>query len=149
MLVYRIAQTKYARDLSGFGAQRAGGRWNLKGTPVVYTSQSISLATLEVLVHNPDFIPLKHSLVTIAIENHHIVDIAQLEYNQLKFIANSQIIGDYQFNQKGIKILKVPSVVTPEESNYILNSKTPQSYEITEIEPFVFDSRIMDLIRRK
>jgi RES domain-containing protein len=33
------------------GARRAGGRWNSKGTPVLYMSENRSLAVLEVLVH--------------------------------------------------------------------------------------------------
>ena len=53
MLVYRIAKTKHITDLNGTGAKLFGGRWNEKGTPLVYTSSSISLAILESLVHFP------------------------------------------------------------------------------------------------
>ena len=52
MLLYRISKSKYAKDLSGEGARRAGGRWNFKGTPVVYTADSTALATLETLDFN-------------------------------------------------------------------------------------------------
>ena len=53
MIVYRLSREKYARDLSGEGARKAGGRWNSRGIPLVYTSQSISLCALEVAVHLP------------------------------------------------------------------------------------------------
>ena len=40
-----------ATDLTGGGAKACGGRWNAKGTPVVYAANTIALATLETLAH--------------------------------------------------------------------------------------------------
>lgn len=51
MLLYRIAKKDYIEDLTGYGAQLFGGRWNEKGIPALYTSSSLSLCMLEVLVH--------------------------------------------------------------------------------------------------
>lgn len=51
MLLYRIAKKDYIEDLTGYGAQLFGGRWNERGIPALYTSSSLSLCTLEVLVH--------------------------------------------------------------------------------------------------
>ena len=51
MIVYRFAHRKFARELSGTGARVNGGRWNPPGIPVIYTSESISLALLEVLAN--------------------------------------------------------------------------------------------------
>ena len=57
-----------ADDLSGEGAKKSGGRWNKKGTPVLYTSESIALACLETLVHiNAQGLPLTRYLVRIDI----------------------------------------------------------------------------------
>lgn len=47
MRVYRIAKTKYIRDLSGTGARIYGGRWNKKGLGILYTSENRALATVE------------------------------------------------------------------------------------------------------
>src|ERR1700743_3204119 len=52
MLVYRIAKSaERAKDISGFGSFKFGGRWNSKGTYMLYTSMNSSLAYLENLVH--------------------------------------------------------------------------------------------------
>src|SRR5437763_14709409 len=55
MRVFRIAAARFARSrreaFSGQGGLRASARWHTAGRPVVYTAQSLSLATLEILVH--------------------------------------------------------------------------------------------------
>ena len=53
MIVYRLSKSKYSADLSGKGAEKAGGRWNSKGVAMVYTSASRALCTAEVAVHVP------------------------------------------------------------------------------------------------
>ncbi|HVS77374.1 MAG TPA: RES family NAD+ phosphorylase, partial [Steroidobacteraceae bacterium] len=52
-------------DLLGKGAERTGGRWNRKGTPMLYCSSTIALACLETLVHlsGGDPVPLNRYLV--------------------------------------------------------------------------------------
>jgi RES domain-containing protein len=52
MIFYRLVTGRYASEAwSGSGANQYGGRWNHKGHPAVYVSTSISLASLEILVH--------------------------------------------------------------------------------------------------
>ena len=52
MRAYRLAKARYADTaLDGSGAKAHGGRWNSKGVPMVYASDSIALAALELLVH--------------------------------------------------------------------------------------------------
>ena len=57
MIVYRIARKEFISDLSGKGAELFGGRWNEKGIPAFYTSSSLSLAALEILVHTDRSLP--------------------------------------------------------------------------------------------
>jgi RES domain-containing protein len=52
MRVWRIAKRQHAA-FDGIGASTYGGRWNSPGKRVVYTSTSLALAVLEVLVHLP------------------------------------------------------------------------------------------------
>ena len=71
-LLWRIAVDTpdyTADDLSGRGAERTGGRWNAKGSAMLYTSESIALACLETLVHltGGDPLPLNRYLVSITV----------------------------------------------------------------------------------
>lgn len=51
-LVYRIQKKQFVDSvLTGEGARLNGGRWNLPGTPLIYTSTTPELALLEILVH--------------------------------------------------------------------------------------------------
>ena len=67
MIVYRIAKKEYIEDLSGNGAKRSGGRWNPKGTPVLYCASTSPLAILEKLV-SIDMDLLPDDLYTSALE---------------------------------------------------------------------------------
>ena len=38
MVTYRLIPTEFAHDLSGTGSAKEPGRWNIKGTPALYTA---------------------------------------------------------------------------------------------------------------
>ena len=49
---WRIVKEKHAATaFSGEGARIFEGRWNSTGVPVVYCSENLALAALEILVH--------------------------------------------------------------------------------------------------
>ena len=49
---WRLVHARYVvHAFDGEGARLYGGRWNSPGRPAVYTSGSLALAALEVLVH--------------------------------------------------------------------------------------------------
>jgi len=53
-MVRIVTERHVAKAFSDKGAATTGGRWNSRDVPVVYTSSTKSLATLESLVHlNP------------------------------------------------------------------------------------------------
>lgn len=49
--VWRICNANAKTAFDGQGAKINGGRWNPIGTEVAYTSSSLALAALELLVH--------------------------------------------------------------------------------------------------
>src|SRR5437867_1482653 len=48
MLVYRIGSSRYPAN-DGRDAAQYGGRWNHKGTPLIYAAESRALCALEIL----------------------------------------------------------------------------------------------------
>jgi RES domain-containing protein len=72
MKVFRLAKEKPGRyradDLSGSGAALAGGRWNPRGVPVLYTCCHASTAVLEARVHASGLLPVANFyLVTLEV----------------------------------------------------------------------------------
>ena len=52
MRVWRLTRQRHASTaFDGIGSERVGGRWSPRGLRVVYTSESIALCVLELLVH--------------------------------------------------------------------------------------------------
>jgi RES domain-containing protein len=148
MLVYRLAKTKYSKDLTGTGASRFGGRWNNKGTPVIYTGASLEIALLELLVHAPPMMIPKLDAVTIKIPDNSIVEITtkQLPINWQEYPAPSILaeIGESWIDSNESLALRVPSAVVSSSHNYILNCshKDFRKVKITKCEKFRFDPRL-------
>lgn len=152
MIVYRISKCKYIKDLSGYGAYREGGRWNSAGQYVIYSSQSIALSMLEVLVHfQAHFGPINFCLLTLAIEDSMIETFDKknlpIGWNQYAYIKATQNIGD-KFLQSNKKIsLQVPSGIIEQESNFLLNPRHPQfnqKVKIVSVQEIKIDKRLME-----
>ena len=152
VLLYHISKTKRIKDLSGEGARLYGGRWNLKGTPVLYTSDSTALATLETLVHSPlNLMPKNISIVTISLpDDLEVLAIAPEELPDRWWInpAPPELaqIGQKWSEQESTVALVVPSSVTPtgEGRNYILNTLHPDfsKIEIVNVSTYDYDKRL-------
>jgi len=140
MELYRITQESYSNDLSGDGSRIFGGRWNSEGRYAVYTSANRSLALLETLAHIPAklFRNKKYILVTVFLP-----DKAPLKFIEEKDLPNNwdaldiqhvtQKIGDnFLEEQKGL-LFRVPSVLMPEEFNYIINPLHPSMKQVKVI----------------
>lgn len=149
MIVYRLSRSKYSNDLSGKGAELAGGRWNSKGIPLVYTSQNIALCMAEVAVHIPlGIIPLDYELITLEIPDDEIIELKKSKlpesWRTTMTPDDTQKIGDEFFRKSEKMILKVPSVIVRGEFNFLINPnhKNLKKIKIKKVEPFVFDERL-------
>ncbi len=150
---FRLCKTKFlASAFSGEGARLHGGRWNSPGLAAVYTSSSLSLATLEVLVHleNPDAFARLFSWVPLEIPGDLIErrDPATfpVRWRDDETNSSSQIVGDAWLRSTRTPAFEVPSVVTPGEWNYLLNPAHPRFPEILigEARRFQPDPRLID-----
>jgi RES domain-containing protein len=152
--VWRICKRKYADSaFEGVGAKKAGGRWNSRGTAVVYTSESLALAALELLVHlNVDEEP--PNLVALRAEVPDDLPMESVEIDEMPE-GWRRVTGHTSLADRGdawqaagqSSALSVPSVVVPEERNILLNPEHPdfESIEIGEPRDFTFDERLFAL----
>lgn len=149
-LAWRLVKEKHAATaFSGEGAARYGGRWNSRGTWVVYTSSSRALAALESLVHlNPPLF-FRYVLFTIEFDASLIetIPVSQLppDWAAEPPPPAPQQLGDRWVRETRSAILEVPSTIIPQESNYLLNPAHPdfKSIRIGKPEPFDFDPRLI------
>ncbi len=149
MIVYRLSKGKYLRDLSGKGAELYGGRWNNKGTPLLYTSQSRALAFAEISMHLPlGIVPKDYFLITIQIpDTATILTFSEADmppdWRSNPPSDSTQKLGDQFAHSLAHLTLRVPSAVVPGDCNYLVNPLHPliQEVIIVEEEPFEFDSR--------
>ena len=65
--LWRIARRPYAMDRLGLGARRAGGRWNMVGTAVIYTGRTVGIVALERFVHIAGVVPPDLVLVRVVL----------------------------------------------------------------------------------
>jgi RES domain-containing protein len=149
--VWRLIKSEHADDaFAGEGARLGGGRWSSKGFRVVYTAGSLSLATLEVMVHTPFYRALKN-YVCIQIDfNPNIAQSITTENLPDNWTVDPipQSVRDlgnqWVQNQKSV-ILKVPSAIIPVEYNYLINPSHPDFKKIVIHPPqkFAFDPRLL------
>lgn len=137
----------YANDLSGKGAEIAGGRWNSKGNAALYTGQSIALCVTEIAVHIPlGILPKDYKLVHIEIPDDVFFEPKRLpkQWNTFPHPDSTQKIGDKFLRENAFLFMKVPSAAVQGEFNYIINPRHAgfEKVSIKKIEKFTFDDRL-------
>ena len=151
MNIWRIYRAKHEKTaFSGAGAEKTGGRWNPKGFSIVYASENLSLATLELFVHvEPSNVP--SDLVSIKGKLPGGVSTEEIDQSKLpddwrRFPAPPELqsIGLKWLEGKSSLILLVPSAVNPVERNVLLSPHHPEfsDLEVESGQPFSFDPRM-------
>ncbi len=151
---WRIVRKKRLSDaFTGEGARLGGGRWNHVGTPVVYVSETLSLAALEIFVHfTRKNMKISKSLVAVPIN---IPDSLKIEDVSIKDLnadwrasppSNStKDIGTEWVKKGSSSVLRVPSAIVPDEYNLVLNPKHGDFIKIKiggKPQPFTLDERM-------
>jgi RES domain-containing protein len=152
MIVYRIARFEHA-DLHGEGARLYPGRWNASGIPCLYTASSPSLAQLEVMVNAEDwtiFSRLRFVLLSIEVTHKLLIEFSPDElpknWNAPVITEETQEFGKLQLARLNLIGFTVPSVVTPQDKNIILNPRAENFTEYVKLiskEEFKIDDRLI------
>lgn len=147
---WRMVKEKHAATaFTGEGAALMGGRWNLRGSPIVYTSGTVSLAALETLVHLNPLMRFKYVVFGIEFDEVLVEKIPPTalppDWREQPPPPSTQQIGDLWFRQSRSAVLELPSVIVPGESNFLLNPFHPdfKRISIAKPEPFSFDPRLL------
>jgi len=147
---YRIVQSHWAATaMSGEGARRYGGRWNLPGIAAVYLAKSRALAALEIIVHAPrEALPLEWRVIRVEISDEWIttVDHTALPktWHEQPSSSTAQNFGSAWLRENSALALQLPSVIVPEEHTLLLNPNHPQFTRLKVFSPnvFSFDPRL-------
>ena len=152
MRVFRLVKERFADSaFDGTGARRHGGRWNSKGVALIYTSDAVSLAALELLVH----------LHRAEVLDHYLLCTLDLPDEKILFLDSTALpedwrsdppptstadIGDGWIRSGASLALAVPSTLVPQQLNVLINPAHAVFGEVLAgalREPFALDSRLM------
>jgi RES domain-containing protein len=149
MIVFRLSNSLYAKDLIGKGAELYGGRWNSIGTPIIYAASSRALAMAEVSVHlHIKKIPNEMMMVELYLPEDSIASLPVHELNdkweKFPYSIQTQNMGDGFIKENRYLGLKIPSAVVKGDFNFLINPRhlEIQKVKVVNLSPFGFDSRL-------
>ena len=127
-------------------------RWNSKGLAVIYTASSRALACLENLAHFVGEVPgIPYQTMLIDVPD--TLTVASVDPRLFpagqpvpEDVAQCRELGNGWLRRGESAVLRVPSVLVPNESNYLLNPAHPDFARIQLVgtEDFRFDSRLKE-----
>jgi RES domain-containing protein len=149
MIVYRLASTQYANDLTGEGARLFGGRWNHPGFACLYASDSRALAVLEYSVNTgADHIPSALLIITIDTGTAGIEEIPEsvlpADWKEIPAPSSTKDFGSAILRSSKTAVIKIPSAIISSEHNFLLNPAHPDArkFKILALTDFYYDLRI-------
>jgi RES domain-containing protein len=120
-----VKQNHVATAFDGEAARSAGGRWNSPGSAAVYTASSLPLGALEVLVHLPrESILAKFVSISVDFDEELVTTLKAAlpaDWRDYPAPVSTMTIGDEWLRSKASPVLRVPSVIIPDESNFLLD----------------------------
>jgi RES domain-containing protein len=148
---WRITRAAH-RTLDGEGARRIGGRWNSPGVAVVFTATHLSLSALEYLVHvdideaPDDLVALGIEVPDDAGERHLSTENLPANWRTMLHAEECRAIGDAWAKGQESLVLRVPSIIIPEEDNLVINPGHPRAAEVRIVSerPFSYDPRLLE-----
>jgi RES domain-containing protein len=144
MVLWRISRFM---DLKGIGGLRSSGRWHEAGVPVVYLAESPAGALIEVCVHtSSNDVPPTYTLLRVEGPD---MECSSISWESLPsgWTTKPEVtreLGDKWLREKANVLLRVPSAILPQTSNYVFNPMHPDAtqFTIAQIYTYPFDMRI-------
>jgi RES domain-containing protein len=129
------------------GARRHEGRWHAKGQDVIYASEHYGTAMLEKLVHYNGILPPNQHFIEISIPSgvsYEVVTKDSLDGWDRPDGAESRDFGRKWIEEKRSALLFVPSVVSREEKNVLINPrhKDAERIQVGREKPVRWDARL-------
>lgn len=150
LLTFNIRKSQYSTSLSASGV---ANRWNKSKEYVIYSGSSRALAALELVAHRSAIqVDLDYKMMVIQskVTENDITTIAlsalPANWKSLGYYSKLQSIGSEWYQSRKSLILRVPSVLIPEEFNYIIHTEHPdfkKKVKIKEVEDFMWDNRLI------
>ena len=140
-------------DLSGEGGLRASGRWHSKGRRVVYLADHPASALIEIMVHleiDAQDLPSHYQLLGIDVPDETPIARADaLPETWREQTALTREHGDAWLRGGATVLLRVPSSIVPEASNYLLNPAHADAARISIASAVraAFDPRLMSFVK--
>jgi len=124
--LWRISNHK---DLAGLGGEKADGRWHTaaRGKRIVYLAEHPAVALIETLANlegDPELFPDSFQMIKAEVNDEasvELLDPGKLPRNWENNIKATQAIGDKWLAEGRSTLLVVPSVPSPESTNYLYN----------------------------
>ncbi|MFI5161605.1 MAG: RES family NAD+ phosphorylase [Sphingobacteriales bacterium] len=150
MEVFRIAKESFSKELTASGR---ANRWNIDDQYMIYTGNSRSLSTLELIVHKNAVTPAfkyKVMIISIADEERLFTHLLQTDLprnwrSMIAYPGLQKLGGDWYQSNRSL-ILKVPSAIIPKEHNFIINTKHPDfgsMVSLVRTEDYFWDDRLL------
>jgi RES domain-containing protein len=151
MRVYRLVKARFAEvAFDGSGAKTYGGRWNSPGVAMLYTSDSVALAALELLVHlHGSEILNRYLLCSLEIPARATMNLDDealpADWRTDPAPSSTAAVGDEWITRTLSLALSVPSTLVPRQRNLLVNPLHPEFPELLSTatrEAFEFDPRL-------
>ena len=142
-------------SFSGDGGLFASARWHSRGKRIVYLADHPASALLEVIVHlevRAENLPDGFQLLKIDVPDDLAVDQpdqGELPADWRERVSLTQKIGDVWLNEGLTSLLRVPSAIVPETSNYLLNPGHADAAQIVIASAIraAFDPRLISFLK--
>lgn len=140
-------------SLSGEGGLYASGRWHARGRRVVYLADHPASALLETMVHleiDAEDLPTHYQLLGVDVPDDLAVSpIGELPQDWRQRTDATRGLGDTWLRDAPTALLRVPSAIVPDASNYLLNPAHADAARVTlaSTARAAFDPRLMSFVK--